>query len=73
MKINEIVDYLENLFPQNLQEDYDNSGLIIGDLENEVSSILICLDCVEAVIDEDIKSKCKLIIYHHPLILGGIK
>ena len=73
MKINEIVDYLENLFPQNLQEDYDNSGLIIGDLENEVSSVLICLDCVESVIDEAITSKCNLVISHHPLIFAGIK
>ena len=31
MKIEQIVNYLESVAPLSLQEDYDNSGLIVGE------------------------------------------
>lgn len=56
-----------------MQEEYDNSGLLIGNEETEVSGALICLDCTEAVLDEAIKKNCNLIITHHPIIFRGLK
>ncbi len=73
MKIKEIQNYLESLAPINYQESYDNSGLIIGNGETEVSNVLICLDCTEEIIDEAIQKECNLIISHHPIIFSGIK
>ena len=73
MKVKSITAYLESLAPLVLQEEYDNSGLIIGSGEEEVLGTLICLDCTEAVIDEAIKKKCNLIIAHHPIIFRGLK
>ena len=73
MKIKTITSYLESIAPLSLQEEYDNSGLIIGNYEVEVQGALICLDCTEAVIDEAIKKKCNLIITHHPIIFHGLK
>ncbi len=37
-----------------LQESYDNSGLIVGDVNGEVHRALLCLDSTEAVVDEAI-------------------
>ena len=54
MKINEIIKHLEQYAPLQLQEDYDNSGLITGDKNWETSSALVCLDCTEEVVDEAI-------------------
>ena len=73
MKIKSITSYLESIAPLSLQEEYDNSGLIIGNEEDEVLGTLICIDCIEEVIDEAIKKKCNLIISHHPIIFGGLK
>ena len=73
MKVKSITAYLESVAPLALQEEYDNSGLIIGSGEEEVLGALICLDCTEAVIDEAIQKKCNLIIAHHPIIFRGLK
>lgn len=73
MKIKDVTSYLESIAPLDFQESYDNSGLIVGDLESEVTSVLICLDSVEEVIDEAIENKCNLVIAHHPIIFSGLK
>lgn len=73
MKIAEIIQCLEAIAPPALQEDYDNSGLLLGNPQDEVSKALLCLDSTEAVVDEAIAQGCDIIIAHHPLIFKGIK
>jgi len=73
MVIAEIVSYLEDSYPLALQESYDNSGLLCGRKEWEVTSVLICLDAIEAVIDEAISQGSNLVIAHHPIIFKGLK
>lgn len=73
MQIKEIISYLESWAPPSLQESYDNSGLLIGDKDEEVSEVLITLDITEEVIDEAIASNANFIIAHHPFIFRGIK
>ncbi|NUM31216.1 MAG: Nif3-like dinuclear metal center hexameric protein [Bacteroidetes bacterium] len=71
--IKDIVTHLERIAPLQLQENYDNSGFLIGNIDEKVNNILVCLDCTEAVIDEAIKKQCNLIISHHPIIFKGLK
>ncbi len=73
MKIREIIGYLESLAPPRYQESYDNSGLIVGDPNREVSRALVCLDSIESVIDEAIEKGCGLVIAHHPIVFKGLK
>ena len=73
MTIAQIIDYLEQLVPLSIQESYDNCGLLVGDKNVEVVSVLISLDCTEEIVEEAIEKKCQLIISHHPLIFTGIK
>lgn len=73
MKIREITAYLEDLAPLSSQESYDNSGLIVGNPNDEVKSALVSLDCIEETIDEAIEKKCQLIIAHHPIVFKGLK
>jgi dinuclear metal center YbgI/SA1388 family protein len=73
VKIKDLIQYLEALAPQSLQEDYDNSGLITGNQNEEVKGVLITLDCIEAVVDEAIETNCNLIVAHHPILFRGIK
>ncbi len=73
MKIKTICDALEKLAPLSLQEDYDNSGLLIGDKNKSISKALICLDVTEEIIDEAIDEGSGIIIAHHPLIFKALK
>ncbi|MDN3550741.1 Nif3-like dinuclear metal center hexameric protein [Mucilaginibacter aquaedulcis] len=73
MKLAVLTAYLESLAPLVYQEDYDNSGLIVGNPEQEVSQALLSLDCTEAVVDEAIASGCQVIISHHPIVFKGLK
>lgn len=73
MKLAEITNYLESIAPLNYQEDYDNSGLIVGDPNMEIRGALVALDCVEKIVDEAISTGCNLIITHHPIVFKGLK
>jgi len=73
MKVKDITTALEQWAPLSLQEEYDNSGLLVGDPNQSVDRVLITLDVTEAVIEEAISLNCQLIIAHHPLIFKGLK
>lgn len=68
-----ITNYLEEIAPLPLQENYDNAGLITGRPDAIVSGILVTLDCTEAVVDEAIARNCNLIVAHHPIVFRGLK
>ena len=72
-KIKDVALHLESLAPLSLQESYDNSGLLVGDMSREVTGILISLDCTEDVVNEAISKDCNMVISHHPIIFGGLK
>ncbi|WP_373036488.1 Nif3-like dinuclear metal center hexameric protein [Sulfurimonas sp.] len=71
MKISEIYAFLDNLSPFELQESWDNSGLLLGDFNQEVKKIVLSIDVDESLIDS--MDNDTLLITHHPLIFGGLK
>ncbi|WP_158825576.1 Nif3-like dinuclear metal center hexameric protein [Mucilaginibacter lacusdianchii] len=73
MKLVELTAYLESIAPLSYQEDYDNSGLIVGNGNQEITQGLISLDCTEAVVDEAIRTGCQIVISHHPIVFKGLK
>lgn len=73
MRIEEVISYLEQWAPLFLQEPYDNSGLLVGNKQNEVTDVLVSLDCTEEVVEEALAKKCNLIVSHHPIIFSGLK
>lgn len=73
MKLSQLTNYLESLAPLAYQEDYDNSGLIVGSADREIHQVLISLDCTEAIVDEAITTNCQVIISHHPIVFKGLK
>jgi len=72
-KIKEVISYLEGFAPPALQEDYDNSGLLVGNPDDETKGVLITLDTTEDIIQEALDKECNLIISHHPIIFRGLK
>ena len=73
MQVKDVIKYLDSIAPPQFQEGYDNSGLIVGQSSNDVKGVLVCLDCIEEVVQEAIDLKCNLIIAHHPIIFSGLK
>jgi dinuclear metal center YbgI/SA1388 family protein len=73
MRIKEILQTIEALAPVPLQEDFDNCGLQVGDMNREATALLLSLDVTESVIDEAISLGCNLIISHHPLAFKPFK
>lgn len=72
MKICEIYDYLKEIAPLELQEDWDNAGFLFGSREEDLNGAILALDATSDVIEEAHEKKCNLIITHHPLIFGSI-
>lgn len=68
-----ITSYLESLAPRSAQENYDNSGLLVGDEQMEVSGVLVCLDSTEDIVNEALQKGCNLIVAHHPIVFKGLK
>ena len=73
MYIKEIISLIEDYAPLKLQASFDNSGLLCGNPERELTSILLCIDVTEEVVKEAIDKGHNLIISHHPLIFSGLK
>jgi dinuclear metal center YbgI/SA1388 family protein len=73
MRISDIIALFEQYAPSVYQENYDNSGLQVGNPDDTISAALLTLDITEEVLDEAIANNCNLIIAHHPLIFSGIK
>ncbi|MDU0946672.1 Nif3-like dinuclear metal center hexameric protein [Anaerococcus obesiensis] len=73
MKIKDIIKFLEERFPLSLQEEWDNSGLQIGNIENDLTNIMISLDLDEQTIQKAKEKSCNLIINHHPFLFSSIK
>jgi len=72
-KLKEIIGNLEQLAHPSLQESYDNSGLIIGNPDIEVTGVIVCLDSTPEVIQEAVERGCNVVIAHHPIIFSGLK
>lgn len=73
MKVKDIYSYLCTKAPLELQMDFDNSGFLVGDPEQDVSNILIALDITSEVIAEAIDRNVQLIVSHHPVIWEPMK
>ena len=73
MKVKDVAQILEELAPSAYAEDFDNTGLLVGDKNKSVTGILVTLDTLESVVDEAISKKCNLIVSFHPIIFSGLK
>jgi dinuclear metal center YbgI/SA1388 family protein len=71
MTLRELYDYLDQFSPFELQEEWDNSGLQIGNWEKGVSRVYISLD-----IDNEVVAKARensVLVVHHPLFFRPLK
>lgn len=73
LKLADVIQELERIAPGELQEAYDNAGLITGRFDAPLTGVLCTLDCTEAVVMEAAGKGCNLVVAHHPIVFRGLK
>ena len=73
MLLREIINSIESVAPRSAQEEWDNSGMQVGDTERDIQSVLLTTDITTDVVSEAMLRGCQLIISHHPLLFRGLK
>lgn len=73
MKIVDIFNYLNDLYPVSDALEFDNVGILVGDPEKTVKNCLISLDCNLETVNNAKENGCELIITHHPVIFEPLK
>ncbi|WP_198305183.1 Nif3-like dinuclear metal center hexameric protein [Arcobacter vandammei] len=71
MKIKDIYNYLNELSPFELQEKWDNSGLLVGNMDDSFENLYLSMD-LDLELVKTLKPN-SLVITHHPLIFSGLK
>ncbi len=73
IQVSDVVKELERLAPPELAEPWDNVGLMVGDMEQTVKNIFVCLDVTSENVEQAATFGADLIISHHPLIFSPVK
>jgi len=73
MLLSKIIEILDDWCPPYDAEEFDNVGLLIGELKSEITKAVITLDITDDIIDECISNGANLIICFHPLFIADPK
>ncbi|MBQ9736882.1 MAG: Nif3-like dinuclear metal center hexameric protein [Clostridia bacterium] len=73
IRVSKILEELEIIAPLELQCNWDNSGLLVGDESQRVEKVFVCLDITSENVKSAVDFGADLIISHHPLIFDPIK
>lgn len=71
-RLDDIIAVLDATYPRSLAEGWDAVGLVCGDLDSVVASILLVVDVTEETVQEALSGGVDLIVAHHPLLLHGV-
>ncbi len=72
-KVKDIFNCINELAPFDTQFQWDNAGLIIGDMNGSVNKIGVALDATDKVIEKAVSQGCDLLVTHHPIIFNAVK
>ena len=70
--VKEIYNFIDTIAPFSTQEEWDNSGLLVGNENKVVNKILFALDITSDVVNRAVECKADLIITHHPIIFKPV-
>ena len=68
----EVLEVLRGLYPEDTAQSWDQVGLVTGDPDQPVRSVLLAVDPTLDVIDEARELGADLLVTHHPLLLRGV-
>lgn len=71
--IKDICDIMEVNAPLQTALAFDNVGLLVGDMNAEVTGVVIAVDVSRSALQKAIDNNANMIIAHHPIIFKSIK
>ena len=69
----DIINEIEKLWPTELAQGWDNTGLLIGDKNARIKDVLLAIDVTSDVVAEAKALGCKFILSYHPVIWDGLR
>lgn len=67
-RVSDFYSFIDSLAPFTTQEEWDNSGMLIGDETREVTRVALMLDITNEAVERAADAGAELIISHHPVI-----
>lgn len=67
-----ILDFIDTFAPFSSAAEWDNSGLLVGNENTEITKVILSLDITNEVIKEAKEKGANLIISHHPVIFNPL-
>lgn len=71
--VKQVYDFLDSIAPFDTQEDWDNSGFLVGDVQKEVKKVAVCLDVTHDTLAQAAAFGADLLVSHHPVIFHPVK
>ena len=68
VKVGKVFDFIDSIAPFSTQEEWDHSGLLIGNRDTEISKVAVCLDVTNDTVTKAMEFGADLIVSHHPVI-----
>lgn len=73
MKCKEIIEKLNQRWPENMALEWDNVGLLVGDDRQEVTHIFVALDVTDETLSQAISCGADMMVTHHPMLFSPQK
>jgi dinuclear metal center YbgI/SA1388 family protein len=70
IRLGAVIEALDAAYPPGLAQSWDSVGLVCGDPEDVLSSVIVAVDATAAVVDT--VPDGGLLLAHHPLLLRGV-
>lgn len=73
MILRELMACMQTVAPAELAEDWDNVGLLVGDPDKEIDTVVVTLDAEASAIAYAKEQDAQVIVSHHPLIFSPVR
>jgi dinuclear metal center YbgI/SA1388 family protein len=73
MKVRDILAKINQVAPVELAEEWDNVGLMVGDLRCEIRRLGLSLDPLPEALEEAFRKGCQGVLSHHPLFFKPMR
>src|ERR1700739_4888780 len=70
VRLADVIEVLDEAYPPRLAQSWDSVGLVCGDPDDALDSVIVAVDATQAVVDE--VPEAGLLLAHHPLLLRGV-
>lgn len=71
--VQDVCKLLQEIAPLQLAEEWDNTGLLLGEDSHPVQRVLTCLTLTNDVAEEAVAANVDLIVSHHPIMFKPVK